>query len=320
MNYEEFCAALQEELFNRLDTDYSIHRERVLKNNGVVLDSLALLRSGKHCSPVISLEMLYEQFEKGRTLPELCEYMISVTDTELPLSVTNLTSLNDFEEFRDRIVWRLISRDKNEELLKTVPWLPYLDLAVVFSLVIQSEGETQISSLVTNAVSASWHAAAEELFALARENTPRIFPASFRRLESVIEEYFPGATDFVPEDCPVPTLYVLTNDFAHHGAACVLYPDKLKDLADRFGSDLLVLPSSIHEVLIIADSETFTEHDYQVFCNTIKNVNRESIQPEDFLSDNMYQYCRESGRLQIFNSVSPDFPHDRDAQDSQRNP
>ena len=55
MNYEEFCAALQEELFNRLDTSYSIHREHVLKNNGVVLDSLALLRSEKHCSPVISL-------------------------------------------------------------------------------------------------------------------------------------------------------------------------------------------------------------------------------------------------------------------------
>ena len=61
MNYEEFCAALQEELFNMLDTGYSIHREHVLKNNGVVLDSLALLKAGKHCSPVISLEMLYEQ-------------------------------------------------------------------------------------------------------------------------------------------------------------------------------------------------------------------------------------------------------------------
>lgn len=71
----------------------------------------------------------------------------------------------------------------------------------------------------------------------------------------MIKEYFPGATDFVPEDCPVPTLYVLTNDAAHNGAACVLYPDKLKDLADEFGSDLLILPSSIHEVLIIADSE-----------------------------------------------------------------
>ena len=56
MNYEEFCAALQEELFNILDTGYSIHREHVLKNNGVVLDSLALLKAGKHCSPVISLE------------------------------------------------------------------------------------------------------------------------------------------------------------------------------------------------------------------------------------------------------------------------
>lgn len=304
MNYEEFCAALQEELFNQLDTGYSIHRERVLKNNGIVLDSLALLRSGKHCSPVISLEMLYEQFEKGHSLAELCEYMVSITDSKLPASVTSLTTLNHFEDFRDRITWRLISRDKNEELLKTIPWIPYLDLAVIFSLIIQSEGETQISSIVTNAVAASWHVTEKELFSLAKENTPRIFPASFRRLETVIEEYFPGSTDFVPEDCPVPTLYVLTNDSAHHGAACVLYPDKLKDLADKFGSDLLVLPSSIHEILIIADSEDFTEHDYHVFCNTIRNVNRESIQPEDFLSDHMYRYRKETDRLQIYTESS----------------
>ena len=120
MNYEEFCAALQEELFNMLDTGYSIHREHILKNNGVVLDSLALLKAGKHCSPVISLEMLYEQFEKGHSMSELCDYMVSITDTELPLSVAGLTSLNHFEDFRDRITCRLVAQDKNEELLKTI--------------------------------------------------------------------------------------------------------------------------------------------------------------------------------------------------------
>ena len=126
MNYEEFCAALQEELFNMLDTGYSIHREHVLKNNGVVLDSLDLLKAGKHCSPVISLEMLYEQFEKGHSMSELCDYMVSITDTELPLSVSGLTSLNNFEDFRDRITCRLVAQDKNEELLRRFPGSPAL--------------------------------------------------------------------------------------------------------------------------------------------------------------------------------------------------
>lgn len=68
----------------------------------------------------------------------------------------------------------------------------------------------------------------------------------------------------------------------------------------RFGKDLLILPSSIHEVLIIADSEAFTERDYHVFCNTIQNVNRESILPEDFLSDHLYRYRRETDRMEIY--------------------
>lgn len=181
MNYEEFCAALQEELFNMLDTGYSIHREHVLKNNGVVLDSLALLKAGKHCSPVISLEMLYEQFEKGHSMSELCDYMVSITDTELPLSVAGLTSLNHFEDFRDRITCRLVSQDKNEELLKTIPWIPCLDLAVIFSLVIESEGETQISSVITNVVSASWNLTpGRSFFACSGKYSPNLsgkFPA-----------------------------------------------------------------------------------------------------------------------------------------------
>ena len=303
MNYEEFCSALQEELFNRLDSGYAIHRERILKNNGVILDSLTLLKAGKHCSPVIPLEMLYEQFEDGSSLSELCDYIESITNSAIPPAVSRIRSLNCFEDLKDRITCRIISCEKNEEFLRTVPWLPYLDLAIIFSLSIQSEGETQISTVITHTVSDSWNVTPEELFEIAMENTPWIHPSLFRRLETVVEEYFPGATLFLPPDVPVPTLYVFTNETAHYGAATILYPNALKDLAEQFGSDLLILPSSIHEVLIIADSENFSEHDYQIFRNTIRHVNDEAILPEDFLSDNLYRYHRASEQLEIFSET-----------------
>ena len=121
--------------------------------------------------------------KKAARLAELCEYMISITDTQLPVSVTSLTSLSSFEEFRDQITWRLISRDKNKELLKTIPWIPFLDLAVIFSLIIESEGENPDQLCRHEHGICFLECDSRRTLCLAKENTPRIFPASFRRLK-----------------------------------------------------------------------------------------------------------------------------------------
>jgi hypothetical protein len=43
----------------------------------------------------------------------------------------------------------------------------------------------------------------------------------------------------------------MTNDRASHGAAAVLYENVLKQFADGIDRDLFILPSSIHELLLV---------------------------------------------------------------------
>lgn len=305
MHYEEFCTALQEELLNRLDSSFVIHREHILKNNGTVLDSLTLLNSDSRCSPVISLQMLFERLENGSSIPEICDYIESIMNTRLPVSVSRIDSLNCFQDLKKKITFRIISQEKNGDFLQNVPWVPFLDLAIIFSLSIQSEGDLQISTVLTRAVSDAWNVSPDDLLVLAKENTPRIYPSVFKNLETVFEDFFPGSFSLLPQpqDISVPTLYIFTNASAHYGAACILYPDALKDLAEQFGSDLLIFPSSIHEVLMIPDSSSFSKSDYDIFRSTILHVNQEAVLPEDFLSDRLYRYDRTGGALTIFPEI-----------------
>ena len=91
-------------------------------------------------------------------------------------------------------------------------------------------------------------------------------------------------------------LYILSNQNGLSGAACMLYTDILKDFADRMKANLVVLPSSIHEVLLLPDRG---DQNYEELCLTVASINRTEVDPEERLSNNVYLFSRSTGRLRI---------------------
>ena len=91
------------------------------------------------------------------------------------------------------------------------------------------------------------------------------------------------------------TLYVLTNREKIFGASAMLYSEKLKELADRFGCDLLILPSSVHEVLIVPDDR---KREYDYYRWMVKEVNTTQVDPEEILSYNLYRYDRKKEEIE----------------------
>ena len=84
----------------------------------------------------------------------------------------------------------------------------------------------------------------------------------------------------------------------------MLYEDTIKDFADKIGSDLIILPSSIHEVLILADNHT---HEYEMFRDMVRHVNAEDVPKEDILSDELYLYRRgESSQIILWTPCGSD--------------
>ena len=89
-------------------------------------------------------------------------------------------------------------------------------------------------------------------------------------------------------------LSVLSNREGFHGAAAILYPGELKRAADQLQNDLVVLPSSIHEVLLLPDDPG---QDYGMLTRLVQEINRNEVEQEEWLSDHPYRYLRKEDRL-----------------------
>lgn len=202
----------------------------------------------------------------------------------------DLSSFNDLDSSKDRIIFRLINRYQNQNLLEETPHIDFLDLAIVFLYLIETHDSVSATILIKNNHSKIWKTDCSSLMSIASNNTPRLLPWSVSNLKDMLLSMEYTDDDLIPEakdiSCP---MYILTNSARLHGAGCILYPDVTEELWKRFGCDYYIIPSSIHELLLIPcyDSNTFAA---QELNNMIKTVNQTQLDPGEILSDHAYIY------------------------------
>ena len=190
-----------------------------------------------------------------------------------------------FEKVRDRICYRLVGRDRNRELLEDMPHVGFLDMAVCFFYAYQDEAFGEGSIPVHNPHMEAWETDTAELLALARRNTRRLFPWECRTLEEVLDE-LDGPS--VQEDGWIGLpLRVLSNDRRAYGAACLLYPGVLEGIAEKEGCSLYILPSSIHEVILLPDDGEIVPDELK---KMVAEVNRSYVAAEEVLTDSLYYF------------------------------
>lgn len=95
-----------------------------------------------------------------------------------------------------------------------------------------------------------------------------------------------------------PPMYVITNKQNLYGAVCILYPDVLKDVAQKLDSDFYVLPSSVHETIAVPAENLDINHASSLKA-MVREVNQSELTPEEVLSDNVYYYCRKKHTLSL---------------------
>ncbi len=300
MTYEVFKERVMKKLQDRLGSGYEFIIAKMPKNNGIVLDGLSVHKKGAGVAPMVYLEHYYERFQEGETFDSLTEELSDICGQGLPLMQAKLSALNDFSRLRDRIVYSLIRTSTNKGFLEDVPSVPYLDLSIVFYLYLEESRFGQMKALIHNCNMVKWGTTADELYFLARYNTPRLLPEELKTMRQVLKEmakehlgegYKEEVMDaLLPEHEKVP-MYVLSNATGVSGAAALMYPNALKSIADEMGKDLVILPSSIHEVILIPYDEGTVPEEMD---RMIYTINREQVPLEDRLSDHAYLYSRDT--------------------------
>lgn len=213
---------------------------------------------------------------------------------------------------KSRIIYRMSGYGKERELLeKSVKKTVYGNLTVVLALDLTNDHcrKSQMEMRITREDLLRWDIKEEELWKLAGKNTPKRRPAVLRTMEEVLEELIQSvavakgnkeiekeiiADSVRHNECTFP-MYVLTNQLGVNGAAVMLYPGVLKSAAEKIGGDLIILPSSIHEVILLKwNEEIYLERAAEV----VRLINREDVLPEDVLSDSVYVYRQDSGKIE----------------------
>ena len=294
MNYQEFLTTIRTQLSLRIETGVTLDIRSFTKNNGTHYDGLVLLHPKKNVSPAIYLMPYYHRYLEGVCLEEICEDILHTYQAHAPEENFDTSYFTDFSRASEHIVMRLVSFEKNQELLKEVPFFRYQDLAVIFYCLLHASAENQANILIHNHHLNLWKTDKETLYRLLKKNTPQLLPPQLTPMSSLLKEMQLVAETPLPE--AAPPLYVLTNTYRTNGATVLLYDDILKELSDLFEKDLIILPSSIHEVLILATDENDRQN-LDHYTAMVKEVNASQLQDEEILSDHAYYYCRHSHLL-----------------------
>lgn len=178
-----------------------------------------------------------------------------------------------------KIFYRLLNYDKNLELLKKVPHVLYEDFAVVYFILEKKENDVMSPVFVDRKKMEEWNLTGELLEQYAKENTPNVFPAKIEAMS--------GFPEHTPEDEPA---FLLSNEQQFYGAAVVLYHGVLDQFAHKYGWNLYLLPTSIHEFVILFDRGQYLQEE---LLQIVRESNQKLSSNQEFLSDNVYYYDKD---------------------------
>lgn len=262
-----------------------------LKPNNVRLYGLSIVEPDSNTSPVIYLESFFERFldtdNWAGTVKDILEFY---RDNRVEDSF-DMNWFRDFSKIRENLFYRLINYEKNQELLSMVPHTRFLDLAKIYYADCRI-GETAGSIPIYHKHVGEWNITEDELITAAEESTPRLYPAN---LHPIFDTLGLGGDINLFLKLPFP-MFVLSNTGNHNGAAAVCYKDVLERFSQKIKDDLVVLPSSVHEIMLLPLQKS---NSIESLREMVCDVNRTMLDQSEFLSDNVYLYSRNDRQLMI---------------------
>lgn len=304
MDYRTFTGAVKEQLEKKMTGGVRVSLYTAVKNNGKERTGVLLETPGINISPTIYLEEYYESYLRGKTVEDIANELKELYDNIKREESWDCERILTYEGVRDRIVFKLINTAKNRRFLSTVPHRMFLDLSIVFYVLLESNTEGTAAMAVSNNHARRWDVCTETLWADAVKNVRKLLPAEFVTMNCALRQMLRQSSGC--EDTEEPEnllygnvredegLYVLSNSMRNYGAACMAYPHVMEMIGEILKKDYYILPSSVHEVVIVPYSREISRRDMD---DMVREINETQVAEEEVLSNHVYLYERRSGRL-----------------------
>ena len=294
MDYENFKEQFVADVKDRLadqgaDVKVSVNEVNKLNES---YEAITVTPEGSNIGVNMSIEKFYDAVQDGTPYDSVVDKAVETIGRGIEQRPDiDVAALTDYSQMKEKLAMEVVSAEANKEMLENVPHQNMEDMAVVYRFILSSDDEGRASVLVTNQILENMGVTPEQLHADAMENAPQIKPAEIKGMSEVMAEMMgieqAEMMGIVPVDPKDEQMFVATVPDKVHGAGVLAYQDFMDQAAERVGGDFFILPSSIHEVLIVPDNGKMDLKDLE---NMVKEVNATQVAPADKLTDSVYHY------------------------------
>ena len=288
-SYNEFVEHVRDEIRDLLPEEYrgvEIETRRIDKLQDAGYYGLFVKPEDSNIGVSLDLTGEYKKLNDGFTYPAV---MYSIADLILQSlesrSEIDTLELSNYEQMKTKLMIQVIPTEKNAEILADIPHRNVEDLSLVYRFVLNAGKNGQASALATNGMLENFGISPEQLHADAMENAPKAFPPSIKTMQEVMAQML----EIEPEELPAVNIdmYMMTCNGGLNGAGCIFYPGILDEAAEVMAGSFYILPSSVHEVLLIPDKSDTGSEELEAM---VRQINEAEVAPEDRLSDTVYHY------------------------------
>lgn len=294
MNIFEFTKEVTDYINSNYE-DYYASSIDTIKNNGVKYHGITINHGEDTVLPTIYLEQFLIEYLDGTEMPEIISKILEIDSSAREVNIPDMSFFTDFHRIKDALFLKIINTEKNEELLSQVPSRKFLDLSLVVYCDLSAFLEMNATVLVKNSHLESLGISKEELFNVATNNTRnmKILKKDIAEVIMSMEKNRGAVVDNQPDfHSAYDKIYVMTNKDMVFGAVTMIFDDVLDEFIMEKYSGVYIIPSSIHEVLLVPDLGNM---DRDNLNSMIREVNLTSLLEQEILSFNAYYYSPKEG-------------------------
>ena len=297
--FEEVLEAVKNQIPQILRDEIEVSVREVIKTNDEVLHGISVMLPETNCAPTIYLEDCYKDYVDGMTIEEIAENIMGASIAAYKDAPTIEEIALEYDEVQSKLTMQVVDSDMNKGRLKDLVYQPVGNGFVAIPyIVVREDHHGRMMAAVTKTMAKEMEYDIDKLLETAFLNTAeRYEPVFFGMGDMLFAVDRPEISNPMKEGFEVnPSLgmYVLTNTMQQNGASVLFYPDIQKRIGEILGNDYYVLPSSLHEVIIVPEGTGPTLKELQTM---VKEANRTVVEPQEVLSDKVLYFDRERERL-----------------------
>lgn len=273
------------------------------KTNSVLQVGIQVDKPGHAASPIVYMESFYNEVRSGEPMDKIMRNIAEVIQDALDgPALDQSIRIEEFESVKDYLSVMVVNTAENRKLLEQVPHKEVADLSLLcYADLPVDQGSYNATFKITEQMLQKWNVDREELFQIASGN---IIPANtpvLQNLEEVTRQILIGGAppenllkkelDFSNQE---EILLVLTNEKKNFGAAMMFEPQVMDKLSQSFPEGFYILPSSLHEVLILPDRGGISPKELGAM---VREVNQSQVEKMEQLSDRVYRYDKEKQKI-----------------------